>query len=406
MLNSSGAVNKQANCVPLEEIKNSIVLVRTAFDIPNLRATARLKDAFATIFALIEQQNLLILASKWGKVNGVQAEWSMRKQVSVLQRLLTKHLKKVQQKPNTKGRLKTLKEVQVVFLDIFDTQQADILRQKIQTFKKGALDSQKIEIFLLENTHFQAAEKAKDQEARKNLAKYYAEFVDYLVDEAFPSSHRQEATNKELKEILPFAYGLSYLQEVQNLNKLKENPVRPLIVIMGGAKLETKLPLITKMLEKADKVLVAGMLAFTFLAAQTNKIASEKKLAFSDSLVETNFLDQAQLLCKQYKEKLVLPKDFLYDADGNPKDVGPETLKIFEEELKQAQSVFWNGPLGKFEEKPFDQGTLALAEFLSRLPCYKVMGGGDTLSAIPSKFLKKFDFVSMGGGATLSFLAQ
>lgn len=417
--------NIQAGCqVTLDSIFESVVLVRTAFDIPNLRNTARLKDAFPTIFQLLNQKNKLILASKWGKVETRDPMWSMQKQAIVLEKLLNKEMNKIynflDKSEENKSQSKVIdenllaifkteginlknKKIKVTFIDQF-LQPENILEQVASFKAKSQKNTAELEIILLENTHFEPAEKSKDSNLRKEIALKYAKFTDYLVDEAFPSCHRKEATNTELKELLPFAFGLSYQKEMENLNKLKNNPAKPLVILMGGAKLETKLPLIIKMLDKADKIILAGMLAFTFLAARED--SESKSFTFDQNLLELSFLDQAKIIYQNYKHKLVLPVDFAYDQDRHPKDIGQETIALFKRELEQAKSIFWNGPLGKFEEKPFDQGTLAIVEFISQLDCFKVLGGGDTLSAIPAKFLKKFDFISMGGGATLDFLAK
>jgi phosphoglycerate kinase len=385
----------------IKHLKNAIVLARVSFDLPNLKDTARILDVIPTIKLLLQNKNKVILCSKWGKVremdlqNPSQSKLSLKNMEETLDIIFKKNLEKV---------------YDLEFANQFES--FENLENKIKAKSSDFRD----QIFLLENIHFEPKEKSKNYEQRLEIAKKYAKLADFFVDEAFPSSHRSEATNTEIKELLPNCFGLSYQNELENLNKLKEDIQKPYLVVMAGSKLETKLPLIQKILPKADKILLGGMLAFSFIkVAKDNNLPlflEDKNKQYPelfDSQIEENYLKTALDLLQKYPEKLILPIDFIYGSKDEKKfayDVGPKTLKLFENYLKTAKTIFWNGTLGFYEQKPFDKGTLELAEFVSNLEnTFSAIGGGDTNSSLPKNILEKFSFVSMGGGATLEYLS-
>jgi phosphoglycerate kinase len=373
----------QTNLIPLSEIKNSKVLVRVGFDIPNNQDLARIEDSVPTIKQLLTQNNSLILVTKWGKVKTEEDK------VNFSTINLIDSVKKVFENNQITN--------QVVFVDQFKT----VLEERLEL-----LENKKI--ILYENCHFNDSEKSDDSNLRLNLAEEYCEGMDYYVDECFISSHRQEATNTEIKDVLPWSYGISYLNEKTSLDKLRLNPKQPYIVIMGGAKLETKLPLINKMLSVCDKILVGGLLCFTFLKAGNNLGFSNVEIC--DSFVQEDYLEIATELLRNNANKIILPVDLVYEFEGDKKfgrDIGVETILLYKEILKDSQTVFWNGPMGFFEKKPFDIGTREIAEFLTTLETsYRVLGGGDTNTALGESLLKKFNFVSMAGGASLEYLSK
>ncbi len=368
----------------INEIYNSTVLVRVAFDLPSLDDTARVKDAIPTIEFLLKNNNKVVLATKWGRPKGSDLEFSTQKLVGVVESVLSSE-------PN--------KNLELEFVDQFSG---------FEQAKTLILNSQN-QIFMLENTHFSTDEKSKDAQVRLALAQKYASLADYFVDEAFPSSHRSEATNVEIKEILPWTFGLAFANEIKNLDRLRLDVKKPFVVVMAGAKLETKLPLITKMLPKADKILLGGLLSFTFLQAAKD-LGYANLPDIYDSYVEVEFLEQAKELLKVNPEKLVLPVDLVYEDEADKKygrDVGVKTVELFQNELQKAQTIFWNGTLGFYEKPPFDKATHDLGIFIASLDtAFKVLGGGDTGSSLPAEILEKLDFVSMGGGATLEYLSR
>ena len=450
---SQPIANSQA--VSLDKIHNSTVLVRVSFDIPSLSDIERITDAIPTIKQLLEQNNKLILCTKWGKIKEkieVKEMPNHPKSTSELVSILDKELKKInlkneKNKDNSEGN-----SIAIICINQFAFDFGE-LSKNLETMYFSINPKN---IILLENTHFDLREKSKDGSQRMEIAEEYAKLADFFVDEAFASSHRTEATNTEIKTLLHHTFGLSFANEVRNLEKLK-NPTKPFVVIMGGAKLETKLPLLERLLPIADRILVAGLLAFTFIkAAKLNQIENlqnssqidqnipntNSKLAqkqneqntgqkvenlnnlekldnsqtlpeIFDSKIEEDFVTTARELLKKYKEKIILPSDFVYDQvsrDGkNLKlacDIGDETIANFGVEIKKAKTLFWNGPMGFFEKPPFDAATHQIAQIITQSQCFSVLGGGDTNAALGAEILAKFSFVSMAGGATLDFLSR
>jgi phosphoglycerate kinase len=363
----------------INAIKNSKVLVRVNYDLPNLEDDERINDSLATIQTLLEENNKVILCTHWGRPDPLDIESHSHFSTSRLDDILEEKLAE-----------------SVLFINQFNSWEE----------AKEEIDNARENVILLENTRYNSDEKSKDPAKRLELAKKYAELADYFVDEAFAVSHRQEAANTEIKELLPSCHGLSFLSEVNNLDKLK-NPQKPFVVVMGGAKLETKLDLLNKILPKTDKLIVGGMLCFTFIAAK-------KALGFDDipeifeSIVENDFIETAKELISQYGDKIVTPIDFIYSPDGKYAfDIGSKTLELFANTLSDAKAVFWNGPMGFYEKPPYDHGTLELGRTIIGLTnAFKIVGGGDTGSALPAYILEGLDFVSMGGGATLEYLSK
>lgn len=407
--------------ISLDQINNSTVLVRVSFDVPNLSDIERISDAIPTIKQLLEQNNKLILCTKWGKIKEIPEINEMQnhpKSTSKLVSILDQELQKINLENVSESEIQKNKNEQksnpisLIHINQFAFDFAE-LRTNLQQMY-FSINSKTI--ILLENTHFDGREKIKNETERLEIAKEYSKLADYFVDEAFASSHRLEATNTEIKTLLPHALGLSYERETRNLEKLK-NPAKPFVVIMGGAKLETKLPLLEKLLPLSDKILVAGLLAFTFIKAaclNAEKLGEKVDLPeIFDSMVEEDFVPNAQELLKKFPSKIILPSDFVYDEivkNGETKklacDIGPETIGKFGTEIKLAKTLFWNGPMGFFEKKPFDQATFEIAKIITDSQCFSVLGGGDTNAALGSEILTKFGFVSMAGGATLNFLSK
>lgn len=387
--------------ISLDKIIKNVVLVRVSFDVPNLDNLERIKDALPTLKQLLEQKNKLILVTKWGKVKELPKPEQMPDH-----QLSTSNLLPVLQAELSDFGLET----KPVYVNQFASPDFAAVQHSQQYFAGNS------NLVLLENAHFDPREKSKNSQERLQIAGEYAKLANFVVDEAFASSHRLEATNAEIKTLRPFALGLSYTREVANLEKLKK-PKKPFVVLMGGAKLETKLPLLQKMLPISDQILVAGLLAFTFIkAAKLNakKLGMDSDLPeIFDSFVEENFVPQAQELLLQYPEKIILPVDFVYDEiikDGQVKklacDIGHLTITKFVTYIQACQSLFWNGPMGFFEKPPFDKATHQIAQIITESQCFSVLGGGDTNAALGPEILAKFSFVSMAGGATLDFLSR
>jgi phosphoglycerate kinase len=368
--------SSQTNMLNINNIKNSTVLVRVNYDLPDPISTERIDDSLATLETLFENENKVILVTHWGRPKGVDLKLSTNNLIPYIEESL--------------GRT-------VIFVNQYDG---------FENAKEFIAKSNE-QFFILENTRFDKDEKSDQSHIRLDLATKYATLAHNYIDEAFAVSHRQEATNYEIKNILPNCLGLSYQNEITHLEHLKNKPKSPYIAIMGGAKLETKLPLLTKILPKVDRILVGGLLAFTFIQAANDLGLS--KLEIFDSMVEIDYLKEATELLRTHGDKIILPIDLDFaEIDGKKYgfDIGPNTVKHFEQYIINAKTIFWNGPLGYCEKKPYDQGTLKIATIIANnKDSFKAIGGGDTGSAIPSNIELQFNFVSMGGGATLEYLS-
>jgi phosphoglycerate kinase len=223
-------------------------------------------------------------------------------------------------------------------------------------------------ILLLENVRLYQEDEINDEEFAKKLAENF----DVFVNEAFSVSHRDQASVAGITKFLPSYAGIWFEKEIENLSKVKKEPDRPAVAIMGGAKIETKLPLIYMFESNYDCVLVGG------------KIANEA-------------IDQGIDL----STKVFLP----YDFAGDRLDIGPETIERFSRLIKEAKTIVWNGPMGKFEEPPYDRGTRAILDAVIASGAFSVVGGGESLQIIEENNLfDKISFVSTGGGAMLEFL--
>jgi len=378
------------NQINIHEITNSKVLVKVGFDLPSLQDYSRILDAKKTIDLLLQNQNKIILVSHWGRPKSFEdTDFSLQKMQDLISKLLGKNVEFINQ-----------------------YQDFNLTLEKINQSKS--------QIILLENTRFDPAEQSKDAASRESLAKKYASFGAYFVDEAFSLSHRKEATNTELKNFLPWCFGLSFTNEIQHLDLIKNNPKKPFVVIMAGSKLETKLPIITKMLPICDKLLIAGKLCFTFLeAARELALDNYGQVDFGKSQIEKDFLPTAKELLLKYKDKIVLPTDFVFGdktanlildlnlEDKYALDIGPVTIANFQLELIKAATVFWNGTIGYYEKPIFNKGNIEIAKFLAdNKSINKILGGGDTASSLDPEILSKINFVSMGGGASLSYLSS
>ena len=269
-------------------------------------------------------------------------------------------------------------------------------------------------VTLLENTRFDSRETKNDPA----LAKRLAEYADVYVNDAFGAAHRAHSSTVGVAQLLPSAAGLLLARENEVLSKLLEDPARPYVVIIGGAKVSDKIGVMEAMLGRADAILVGGAMAYTFFKAQGGQVGG--------SLVEDDKLDLALDLLEKARVQgvaLYLPQDSvcaqkieagaktnIYPSGGIPDgwlglDAGPEAVGSFQAVLQRAKTVLWNGPLGVFETPPFDAGTRALAETVAGLDAYTVVGGGDSVAAVyAARVAERMDHISTGGGASLEFL--
>lgn len=367
------------------------VLMRVDFNVPieNGRVTdaTRIEAAVPTIQAVLSQNpRAVLLMSHLGRPKAGQPapEFSLAPTAPVLAEKL--------------GR-----DVQFV-----DDTVGDKVKQALENLPEGG-------VLILENTRFYDGEKKNDPEFSRQLA----ELGDVFVSDAFGSAHRAHASTVGVTEYLPSVAGLLMEKEIEFLGNAIANPARPFVAILGGAKISDKIGVIESLLEKADKILIGGGMANTFLAAEGVKMG--------ESLVEESSVETAKDLMGRAGGKIVLPVDLViadaFDenaqrdtidrAQGVPDgwralDVGPETVKAFASELAGAKTVVWNGPMGVFEMAPFAEGTNAIARTVADLAdqgATVIIGGGDSAAAIQRAGLAdRVTHVSTGGGASLEML--
>jgi 3-phosphoglycerate kinase len=370
------------------DLKNKTVLVRADFNVPqdenlNITDDTRIRATLPTIKYILQNgAKKLILMSHLGRPDGkVVAKYSLKPVALRLQELLG---------------------VPVGFL-------SDCVGDNI---KKG-IEAAKEKVILLENLRFHAEEEANDA----GFAKGLGSLAEVFVNDAFGTAHRAHASTEGVAHYLKSAAGFLLEKEIQYLGNAVQNPQRPFMVILGGAKVSDKIGVIENLLPKSDVILIGGGMAYTFLKAQGKSIGNSKlekdKLDLAKSI-----LDKAKAL----KKEIILPIDHLVVDNIDPKakaeivgenipegkiavDIGPKTITLFKEKLKPAKTVVWNGPLGIFEMDAFGRGTQEIARFLSILGATTIIGGGDTAAAVAKfKLEDKMTHISTGGGASLEFL--
>lgn len=373
------------------DFNNKRVLVRVDFNVPLkdgvITNDKRIVESLPTIKYIIENGGSVVLMSHLGRPKGkYNPEMSLEPVSKRLSELLDKEVK--------------------FFADenvISESVQEDIL-----SLKSG-------DVALLENTRFVAGEEKNDEAFAKELAKNF----DIYVNDAFGTSHRAHASNVGVSKFLPSAIGFLIEKEVKYIESSIENPKRPFVAILGGAKVSDKIGVIENLLQKVDKIIIVGAMAFTFLKSQD--------ISVGKSLVENDKLDEAKKILKMADEKnvrIILPIDFvvaeeikedaaaaIVPAMNIPSnleglDIGPMSAKLIEMELKDAKTVIWNGPAGVFEIPTFANGTFEIAKTLASLDdCITIIGGGDSASAIEKAGVAdKITHISTGGGASLEML--
>jgi len=271
-------------------------------------------------------------------------------------------------------------------------------------------------VALLENVRFDPRETSKDDAERAALAREYAALADAFVSDGFGVVHRKQASVYDVARELPAYAGGLVLAEVDVLRKLTGEPERPYAVVLGGSKVSDKLAVIEALLPRVDRLLVGGGMCFTFLAAQGHSVGG--------SLLEEDMVDTCKQLLADAGEKLLLPVDVVvadkFAADAETQtvaaeaipdewlglDIGPQSVQAFAAALADAQTVFWNGPMGVFELAPFAEGTRGVAQAIADSEAFSVVGGGDSAAAVRQLGLDEtaFSHISTGGGASLEFL--
>jgi phosphoglycerate kinase len=277
------------------------------------------------------------------------------------------------------------------------------------------------EVLMLENTRFHKEETSKEATDRERMAKELASYGDVYVNDAFGTAHRPHASTETLAHFLPAVSGFLMEKEIEYLGKAVENPAKPYVAVIGGAKISGKIDVLQNLMGKVDALLIGGGMMYTFYKAQGMEIG--KSLLEEDRIAVAK---QVLADAKARNVRLLLPVDTLvaekFDnaaatkvvpvnaipADWAGVDIGPETIRLFTEEIRKAKTVVWNGPMGVFEMSNFSKGTSAIAQALadaSKSGAVTIVGGGDSASAIAQAGLEKaVSHVSTGGGASLEFL--
>jgi len=279
------------------------------------------------------------------------------------------------------------------------------------------------EVALLENVRFEAGEKSKDEAARKELAEKYAAFGEFFVSNGFGVVHRKEASVYDIAKLLPSAAGSLVKAEIDVLEGLTENPKRPFVVVLGGAKVADKLAVIDNLLKVADTLVIGGGMAFTFLKAQGlgvgNSLVDDASIEACTGYlkaageagkrillpVDVRVASEVDFGARTVGQVDVVPTDAI-PADKMGLDIGPATEKLFGDAIRQARSVFWNGPMGVFEIPGLESGTRAVAQALTEINGISVVGGGDSASAVRALGFPEdaFGHISTGGGASLELM--
>ncbi len=370
------------------DVAGKKVLVRCDFNVPLKESVItndkRIVAALPTIKYLKENGAKVILCSHLGRPKG---EW----------------LPEFSLAPVAK-RLSELLECEVrMSKDVIGEDAKDISA----TIKEG-------EVALLENVRYYKEETKNVPEFAKELAS----LAEIFVNDAFGTAHRAHASTTGVADYIPAVCGFLIQKEIDVMGKALDNPVRPFVAVLGGAKVSDKIGVITNLLEKVDTLIVGGAMAYTFLKAEGHNVGI--------SLCEEDKLELACELLAKAKEKgvsLLLPVDHIaadkFDENAEPvavegkdipdglmgMDIGPKSVELFKEAVKNAKTVIWNGPMGVFEFKNFAGGTFAVAEAIAETDCISIIGGGDSVAAVTKLgFADKMTHISTGGGASLEFL--
>ena len=397
------------------DVKGKKVLLRCDFNVPQDKATGaitddkRIRAALPTIQYLLEQGAAVIACSHLGKPEPNFEKW-VKKQTekgkdpaSLTEEKWKASLEKLSLAPVAK-RLSELLGQEVIMA-------ADVVGSDAKA-KAAAL--QPGQILLLENTRFEKGETKNDPE----LAKAMADLADLYVSDAFGAVHRAHASTAGVAAYLPAVSGFLIQKELEIMGGALANPKRPLVAILGGSKVSSKIGVINNLLDIADTIIIGGGMAYTFAKAQGGSVGK--------SLLEADWLDYCNDMIAKAKEKgvkLLLPVDTMaaseFSADAEPvlcdtmaipddmmgMDIGPKTIQEYTQAVKGAGTVIWNGPMGVFEFPAFAEGTRAVAKALAETDAITIIGGGDSAAAVAQLgYADKMTHISTGGGASLEFL--
>ena len=371
------------------DVANKKVFVRVDFNVPqdetgNITDDTRIRAALTTIKYLVKQNAKVILCSHLGRPKGVVNEkYSLAPVAERLSELLGMPVKMAK--------------------DVV----GESAKELTSTMESG-------EIVLLENVRYHAEEEKNNDDFARELAS----LADIFVNDAFGTAHRAHASTAGIAKYLPAVAGFLMDSEVVALTNATENAERPLVVVLGGAKVSDKIGVITALMTKANTILIGGAMANTFLAAKGYEVGFSKyepeKIEVAKEIMEkademnVKFLLPVDVVCGNEFSEKAKTKSFDVDSIGKDfqaLDIGKKTCKLYANEVKNAKTIIWNGPMGVFEFKKFSKGTLAVATAVAKSDAVSIIGGGDSVAAINKLgFADKVTHLSTGGGATLEFL--
>ena len=354
----------------LEIVKDKEVIIRVDYNVPIINGGVgekyRIEKSINTIQTLLDHgARKIVLISHRGRPSGRDNSLSLRPLIPIIEQLL---------------------DEKVLFAETIND---------ARNIEKG--------VVLLENIRFWDGEISNDEGFINKLVS----LGEVFINEAFSVSHRKHASVYGIAKKLKSFAGLWLEKEIVNMEKISQS--EDMVLILGGGKLETKLPVIENLAERSKKMLLGGALIFPFIKA--------KELSIGKSKNEEELVPKAKELLDNYKEKLVLPQDLMLDneeivnieeipADRKALDIGPEAVQEYIDIISSAKNIFWNGPMGMYEDERFRHGTIEIARGIAESNAFSVIGGGDTLVVIEELgLIDRYGFVSTGGGASLSFLA-
>ena len=370
------------------ELNNKKVIIRVDFNVPMkdgvITDDTRIKESLKTINYAIDKGAKVILLSHLGRIKE-ESDLEKNNLYPVAVRLSELLNKKVLFSNHTRGK---------------------ILEDRINNMNNG-------EVLLIQNTRYEDLVGKKESSNDQELGKYWASLGDIYINDAFGTSHRAHASNVGIASNLPSGIGFLIEKELNAFNKVLTNPDRPLTVILGGAKVKDKIGVIKNLVNVADYILIGGGMAYTFLKATGINIGK--------SLLDEESIDFCKEMLEKYKDKIILPIDSVNATDINESgrtsfineikdnemglDIGYNTVKLFKTYLENSKTIIWNGPVGMFEQEEFNKGTIGICEILKNLDAIKIIGGGDTASAIINLGYKDYmTHISTGGGASLELL--
>lgn len=367
------------------DLNNKKVIIRVDFNVPikdgKITDDNRIVSSLETINYAINNNAKVILMSHLGRVKE-EADKEKNTLLPVAKRLCELIGKNVIFSHYTRG---------------------EKLENAINNLKPG-------DVLLMENTRYEDLDGKKESSNDEELGKYWASLGDIYINDAFGTCHRAHASNVGIASLLPSGIGFLVEKELNNMMPVIENPEHPVVVILGGSKVSDKIGLIENFVDKVDRILVGGGMAYTFLKAKKENIGK--------SLLEEDKIDYCKDLLKK-TDKIVLPVDNIcskeidgevytkdtLESDDIGLDIGPKTIELFKKYLSDAKTVIWNGPVGMFENPKYANGTKEIASFLNKNKATIIVGGGDTASAVINLgYRDHMTHISTGGGASLELL--